>query len=451
MTERLRRVPLQKWVDPALAYRALASDEPRSIWLDAGPEATTGLSYISLPTSKVLMENVAEGDVTIFERLRTEIEHDFAVDTSVAAENGFALGWVGWLGYELASHTAGVPTADSLTPDAYFVYVDWALEFDHSRHAVDLLYLGSDDQAQLKYSEIQELFSQPNSHIVDHTSFIDRVEWRHQPERYKQMVQECLDAITAGDAYQLCLTNQAMVSGTFNPTQVYLSLRQENPSHHGGILVFEDVALLSSSPEVFLTVDTAGKITTKPIKGTRKRGLTSLEDIALAEELVTSEKERAENLMIVDLMRNDIGKVAQLGTVTVEELLTVESYENVHQLVSTVTAQLSPGMTAIDALEASFPAGSMTGAPKISAMTLLHHLEQGPRGIYSGAFGYLGIDGAANFAMVIRSIVLTDQGAMIGTGGGITSGSIPDAELEETRIKIAPLLKALGVDSNRYS
>ena len=150
-------------------------------------------------------------------------------------------------------------------------------------------------------------------------------------------------------------------------------------------------------------------------------------------------------------MRNDIGKVAQLGTVTVEELLTVESYENVHQLVSTVTAQLSPGMTAIDALEASFPAGSMTGAPKISAMTLLHHLEQGPRGIYSGAFGYLGIDGAANFAMVIRSIVLTDQGAMIGTGGGITSGSIPDAELEETRIKIAPLLKALGVDSNRYS
>ena len=451
MTERLRRVPLHKWVDPAEVYRALSSDEPRSIWLDAGPDATTGLSYISLPTSQVLKENVTHGEVTIFERLRSELAGDFVWDTTVAAENGFALGWVGWLGYELASHTAGVPTADSLTPDAYFVYLDWALEFDHSRQVVDLLYLGNEEQALQKCVEIQHLIAQPKPHKEADISSDRSVVWRHQPDRYKQMVQECLDAITAGDAYQLCLTNQALVSGTFNPTQVYLSLRQENPSHHGGILVFEDVALLSSSPEVFLTVDTAGKITTKPIKGTRKRGHNSDDDAALAEELVTSEKERAENLMIVDLMRNDIGKVAQLGTVTVEELLTVESYENVHQLVSTVTAQLSPGMTAIDALEASFPAGSMTGAPKISAMTLLHHLEQGPRGIYSGAFGYLGIDGAANFAMVIRSIVLTDQGAMIGTGGGITSGSIPDAELEETRIKIAPLLKALGVDSNRYS
>lgn len=451
MTEDLRRLSLSQWVDPAVVYGVLSAGMSHSLWLDAGPHASDGLSYISIPTNTVLSENVGEGDVTIFENLRRELDHHREVNTAVATDQGFALGWVGWLGYELASHTAGVPTAQSPTPDAYFVFVDWALEFNHATHTLDLLVLGSSDTAHLKLTEIENALAQPARNTPARKSTEAEVHWRHQPERYKHMVQACLDAITAGDAYQLCLTNQATVPGHFDPTEVYFSLRQANPSHHGGILAFGDIALLSSSPEVFLTVDTAGKVTTKPIKGTRKRGLTALEDRALAEELISNDKERAENLMIVDLMRNDIGKVAQLGTVNVEELLSVESYENVHQLVSTVTAELAPGLTAIDALEASFPAGSMTGAPKISAMTLLHEIEQGPRGIYSGAFGYLGIDGAANFAMVIRSIVVTENAALIGTGGGITSGSVPQAELEETWLKADPLLTALGVDSNRYS
>lgn len=451
MTRQLLRHSLGEWVDPALVYRVLSHGQENALWLDAGPHASSGLSYISIPSGRFLREDTATADNSIFEALRDSLELDYTIDTSVAREDGFALGWVGWFGYELASLTAGVPTADSPTADACFAYVDWALEFDHAHQSVDLLVLGTQEDLEARRGLISmALASSPpvQENIVE---ALGQVQWRHGAEHYKNLVQKCLDAITAGDAYQLCLTNQARVAGRFDPTSVYLALREANPSHHGGLLHFGDVALLSSSPEIFLTVDQLGNVATKPIKGTRKRGADTVQDLALAEELLTSDKERAENLMIVDLMRNDIGKVAALGSVHVEELLTVESYENVHQLVSTVKATLAPGLTAVDAVQACFPAGSMTGAPKISAMTILHELEQGPRGIYSGAFGYLGIDGAANLAMVIRSIVLNPTEAVIGTGGGITSGSMPQAELEETWLKVEPLLRALGVDSSEYS
>lgn len=453
MTRQVQRVRMPQWVDPAAVYLALAKGQTRSIWLDTGPHATSGFSYISIPAEKKLTEKVALGDVTIFEQLRLSLEHDAAVDTSVVRVNGFSLGWVGWLGYELAAQTAGVPTADAATPDALFVYVDWAIEFDHELNTLDLLVLGNDENVEKRRAWVSELLTAPESPAPQEPSPVPSlsVRWRHSPENYQLLVQNCLDAITAGDAYQLCLTNEVRVAGEFDPLEVYLRLREANPSHHGGLIVVEDIALLSSSPEIFLTVDPEGHLATKPIKGTRKRDSDGEKDTVLAEELVSSEKERAENLMIVDLMRNDVGRVAQLGTVRVDSLMEVETYEHVHQLVSTVSAELAPGLTAVDALESCFPAGSMTGAPKISAMTILHGLEQGPRGMYSGAFGYLGIDGAANLAMVIRSIVLSPSGATIGTGGGITSGSDPRLELEETWVKVAPLLRALGVSPNEYS
>jgi para-aminobenzoate synthetase component 1 len=444
---------MPQWLDPAAVYVALAAQQPRSIWLDAGPTATSGLSYITIPTDKELRESDSAGEVTIFDRLRNELERDAHVDTTHVRADGFSLGWVGWLGYELAAHTSGVATAQSGTPDALFFFVDWALEFDHENQTLNLLFLGDVDDAT-RHAEIllRDLSQVVPSHPRE-APFVssESVSWRHDDEHYKDLVRTCLDAITAGDAYQLCLTNEVRVQGHFDALDVYLRLRETNPSHHGGLLVCEELALLSSSPEIFVTVSAQGHLTTKPIKGTRKRGKDGESDAALAEELLTSEKERAENLMIVDLMRNDVGKVAALGTVRVDTLLEVESYEHVHQLVSTVSADLAQGVTAVDAVEACFPAGSMTGAPKISAMTILHDLEQGPRGVYSGAFGYFGIDGAANLAMVIRSIVLSPQGASIGTGGGITSGSDPQAELEETWVKVSPLLRALGVESNGYS
>jgi para-aminobenzoate synthetase component 1 len=463
------RTELPSWVDPAVAFHALAANSSWAVWLDAGPDATDGLSYIGLPGGRVLRARVEQGTVMeyatpdaepqqleggIFEVLRDVLEHDAAVDTSLARADGFALGWVGWTGYELAAQTSGVATAPSPTDDALFVYLEWVLEFDHAAQSVSVLVVGEHERELMERATgLEQLLadaSEPQPVMPTSVGQV-AVQWRHDAASYRALVQRCLDAITAGDAYQLCLTNQATVPGTFDALAVYARLRASNPSHHGGLLQFGDTALLSSSPEVFLRVDAHGHVETKPIKGTRPRGFNESSDAQLSAELIGSEKERAENLMIVDLMRNDLGRVSQLGTVQVDALLEVESYTHVHQLVSTVSADLAPGLTAVDALEACFPAGSMTGAPKISAMTILHDLERGPRGVYSGAFGYLGIDGAANLAMVIRSIVLSEHGASIGTGGGITSGSIPQAELEETWLKAAALLGALGVSPTQYS
>ncbi|MET0974079.1 MAG: anthranilate synthase component I family protein, partial [Leifsonia sp.] len=268
--------------------------------------------------------------------------------------------------------------------------------------------------------------------------------WRHDGSSYERLVVSCQEAITRGDAYQLCLTNTITVDGGFDPLEVYLRLRAGSPTHHGGFLRFGDLALLSASPEQFLQVTPEGRVRTKPIKGTRPRGHSVARDVELRTELEASDKEQAENLMIVDLMRNDLGRIAELGTVSVTSLLAVESYAHVHQLVSTVEASLASGLTAVDALRACFPAGSMTGAPKISAMRILSALEDGPRGIYSGAYGYVGVDGSLDLAMVIRSIVVAPGSATIGTGGGITALSVPAEEVEETRIKARALLAALG-------
>ncbi len=185
-------------------------------------------------------------------------------------------------------------------------------------------------------------------------------------------------------------------------------------------------------------------VRTRPIKGTRPRGGDSAEDAALARELAESVKERAENVMIVDLMRNDLQRVCAPGTVSAERLLEVESYSAVHQLVSTVAGRLRPGTTWARLLAATFPAGSMTGAPKLSAMRILHGLEAGPRGLYSGCFGWVGDDGRADLAMTIRSIVLHPGGAYVGAGGGITWLSDPDAEVAEVGVKARGPLGALG-------
>ena len=206
------------------------------------------------------------------------------------------------------------------------------------------------------------------------------------------------------------------------------------------------VSVVSSSPEQFLRVSASGVVSSKPIKGTRPRSSDAVLDAQLADELRNNEKERAENLMIVDLMRNDLGKVSEPSDVVVSKLFDIESYASVHQLVSTITAVLKPGLGVFDAVEAAFPAGSMTGAPKQSAMEILAGLEGNPRGIYSGCFGYISYTGSADLAMTIRTIVFKDGVATIGIGGGITIDSDPEAELLETKLKAKALLKALGVE-----
>ncbi len=450
MSKQVQRIRLGGWLDSASVAVALSPHFSSLVWLDSGIDATTGSSYLSgtnLPPA-----NFSVGDeASVFDRLTMQLRATAEADVSSIPPGHFCLGWIGWFGYELAAQTTGVAISASDYPDASFVFVNWAIEFDHETSTCWYLGIGEYSQVEEQAKAFYEAHKQLPTDQVPLPPRVSSIHWRHNPQHYKELIKKCIDAIAQGDAYQLCLTNSIDIPGSFNPLMTYLRLRKANPSHHGGLLQLGEVSLLSSSPEVFLQVSASGKILTKPIKGTRPRGASIQADAELAEELVQSEKERAENLMIVDLMRNDLGKVAKLGTVQVEDLLAVETYESVHQLVSSVTAELDAGKTAIDVITASFPAGSMTGAPKLSAMNILHELEQGPRGIYSGAFGYIGLNGEVDLAMVIRSIILNESGARIGTGGGITAGSDPEAELEETFVKVEPLLKALGVDSTRYS
>jgi len=363
--------------------------------------------------------------------LRDSVEED-----SVELPFDFRPGLVGSYSYE------GIAT---------FMLVDRAIVLDHDGEHIYFLGLFDSEEAFIRYRDAALLrlaliggegavFRSRNK-----VKEISSISLRHSDEEYLALIEKAKESIAKGDAYQLCLTNQMTIETESHPFAVFLALRESNPSPYLSFMKFGDVSIVSSSPEQFLRVDESGLVSSKPIKGTRKRSLDSQEDLLLVEELRTNEKERAENLMIVDLMRNDLGRVSEPSDVVVAKLFDVESYATVHQLVSTVEAKLKPGLDVFDAIDACFPAGSMTGAPKIRAMEILRGLEQGARGIYSGCFGYISYRGAADLAMTIRTIVFEDGKATIGIGGGITIDSDPQAELLETKLKARALLSALGV------
>ena len=503
MYTRFRCIPLTAWWDPAYIFATLYRDETHAFWLDAGVDADSGASYLGAANarSRFVTASVEHGTVTVSAPREASAEteavtragtiFDFldddlgvsvdTVDTGDTGdtggregEAGFRLGWVGWFGYELGAQTVGTPAHRSHHPDAALLHVDRAIRVDHAARTVSLLALESTEdtpgvvdawaasvERMLRTGPPPTSPTTPSDPLAptspttpsDPLAPTDprpapTVSWRHSAGHYADLVRCCQEFIRRGDAYQVCLTNEITVEfpGGFHPhpLDAYLALRAGSPSHHGGLLRFGDYSLLSASPEQFLTVTPGRRITTKPIKGTRPRSSDPVRDERLRAELVGSDKERAENLMIVDLMRNDLGRISIPGSVIVTSLLAVESYRHVHQLVSTIQAQLADGISPVRAIAACFPAGSMTGAPKVSAMTILDGLEGGPRGIYSGAFGYLGRDGAVDLAMVIRSIVLGPDRVSIGTGGGITALSDPLDEVEETRVKAAALLAALA-------
>jgi len=430
----------------------LAGDAPVSAWLDSGIDASSGTSVIAVPRegAAILVADDGTPPAAVFERLRAELGDP--VDASAGAT---PVGWIGWFGYEFGARALGLPAEPTRMPAAAFFFAERAVVFDHAARTMRLEWL--EDEADPAFAAAQASWLERTAAAIaalpERAVGLDPVpaapavaapRWRHSAEAYRRRIRECQEAIARGDAYQLCLTNRIDVDGQFDPVELYRRLRRTSRSHHGGLLRFDGVALVSASPEQFLLVEPGGVVSTKPMKGTRPRHPDPAQDAALRAELLASEKERAENLMIVDLMRNDLSRVAELGSVRVSGLHTVEEYPQVHQLVSTVSARLRPGLGAVDAVAAAFPAGSMTGAPKESAMRILHELEAGERGVYSGAFGTLAVDGTADLAMVIRSIVVTPGGASIGTGGGITALSVPQDEVEETRVKARALLEALG-------
>jgi anthranilate synthase component 1 len=434
---RVIRQTFDGWVDPAAAFVALHSGAAAAFWLDGGAHAESGMSYLGAATR---VATAAELEAGVLPFLRAELAAE-RIEAD-AATPGFALGWVGWLGYELRAETMRVAVdRTSRYPDAALMFVDRALAFDHAAGTVTLLSLHDDPLwAESTVATLRRAAAPRPTPAPPRTA-----SWRYSDSDYLSMIRSCMHAIADGEAYQLCLTTEATVNGAIDPLSTYLALRESSPTHHGAYLVMGEVAVLGASPERFLSVSPDGLIESKPIKGTRPRGVTEAEDEALRAELLGSDKERAENLMIVDLMRNDLGRVSAIGSVSVPALLQMESYAQVHQLVSTVRGELADGLTGVDAVAACFPAGSMTGAPKRSATLILDGLEQRARGIFSGALGYFGLDGAIDLAMVIRSIVIDRDGATVGAGGGITALSIPEEELAEVKLKAAAMLGVLGV------
>lgn len=412
---------LPVWADPELVFVRLLGAVDRAFWLDAGPDARAGRSFLGGGTA------VRSG----IDALRLPTEHT----------SDDALGWYGWIDYETGARAMGL--GGDASEGVRLLRGSRVIEFDHATRRIRLVAAGEPGDAEWLDETADAIAGLSGSLAEPAAAPASIAVWRHDPEHYADLVRRCQAHIRAGDAYQLCLTNEVTVAGRFDPVERYRALRRLSPSHHGGLIRCDGTALLSSSPERFLEVRD-GRVATHPIKGTRPRSVDLDEDTALRHELLASEKERAENLMIVDLMRNDLSRVAELGTVHADTLLEVESYPQVHQLVSSVSAELRDDVDLAQLIGATFPAGSMTGAPKRRAMQILAELEQGPRGVYAGAFGRFGADGSLDLAMVIRSIVLDAHGARIGTGGGITILSDPAEEVEETRVKARALLAVLG-------
>ncbi|MFM6968550.1 MAG: anthranilate synthase component I family protein [Microbacteriaceae bacterium] len=421
MTVRYRRDSFAFPVDAEAVFCTMVAGVEGGFWLDDSLGET--VSYLGVGTP------LPDADFDSFD-----------------ADEDCPVSRVGWISYGERATTLGVSVGFEPHPRNVVLDVQWVLEFDHRDGSV-VLYSRDGEEAESRVNNLTLL----KSTRVDSTMTTPTPRsaiWRDTTDEYESAIRECLQRITDGDAYQLCLTTSIDVPGHIDAVETYRALRRSSPTRHGGYLHVGGVTVLSSSPETFLTV--RGRVaSTKPIKGTRPRSVDPAEDQLMKRELLESDKERAENLMIVDLCRNDLSQVCETGSVHVPALHVVETYSTVHQLVSTVSGTLADGVTASRAAAALFPAGSMTGAPKRSAVEILSGLESGERGIYSGVFGFAG-RGDLTLAMTIRSIVVDDRGATIGVGGGITSGSDPLSEIREVGVKADALLRVLGASPNDF-
>jgi para-aminobenzoate synthetase component 1 len=368
-------------------------------------------------------------------------------------------GAVGYLSYDLCHFIERLPTTaidDLKLPESYFGFYDTVIVFDNLENKTYIASTGFPElaesqrlkRAKLRLEEMKNRLSSspPKAPEADSASANKTTEAvlkaNFTPEGYMEAVNRVREYIAAGDVFQVNLSQRFETDLTVPPYELYRRLRQLNPAPFASYLNFDGVTIISASPERFLRVD-GDWIETRPIKGTRPRGKNSVEDTMLAQELLNSVKDRAENVMIVDLERNDLGRVCQYGTVKVTELAILETFPTVFHLTSTVIGKLRPNKNRIDLLKASFPGGSITGAPKIRAMEIIDELEPTRRSVYTGAIGYLGFGRNLDLNIVIRTFIIKGKKAYFQVGGGIIYDSDAEAEYQETLDKAKALIQAL--------
>jgi len=458
---------LEQYPDSEQLFYNLFTDSPNTFWLDSS-RVEAGLSRFSfmgddqgkhsrlvqyhVQTQELIVTKSGESSrhrESIFEYLKRELASRQCLSENLPFD--FNCGFVGYLGYELKAESGSEIGHRSPFPDGIFLFADRLIVIDHQEKKLYLLCLvetGQKQEAEAWFTEIQAKLQTlaPLPKIIGD---------RHQepvifrlsrsPQIYRENIAQCLQEIHEGETYQVCLTNQLKTDTTPDPFAFYRTLRRINPAPYSAFLKFGEVAIACSSPERFLKIDSQGWVESKPIKGTLHRGKNKTEDLVLRERLQNSEKDRAENLMIVDLLRNDLGKVCQVGTVQVPKLMEIETYATLHQLVSTIQGHLLPELQAVDCVRAAWPGGSMTGAPKIRTLQIIDRLEQEARGIYSGSIGFFGLNGSTDLNIVIRTAILTPQETSIGVGGGIVAMSDPEAECQEILLKAQALMQAIAL------
>jgi para-aminobenzoate synthetase len=456
--------------DPAALAEVLGADGAAALWLDTSlPSAESRFSFLADTTGpafewlsyavngRALTIASADGITTqhsidLFDYLDQKLRAR-AVPVPKDLPFEFNLGYVGYLGYELKALTDGDASHTAPNPDAQLCFVDRLIAYDHTNGDYWLLALA---RSSIEHEDARNWIRQMRIRITSqiaaptalppHLPATGPIDFRHSRSDYLGLIRKCLAHIRDGRSYEVCLTNMASVPCPQPGREVYRRLRSASPVPFGAYLRFGDLEILCASPERFLSASSTGALESKPIKGTRPRYSDPQRDQIQVADLAANPKDRAENLMIVDLVRNDLSRCCYPGSVHVAKLFDVETYSHVHQLVSTIRGQLAHDKTVIDAIRSTYPGGSMTGAPKIRTMQIIDGLEAGPRGIYSGTIGYLALSGAAELNIVIRTMTLRDGTARFGVGGAIIALSDIDDEYAETLVKARTCLKALGLD-----
>ncbi|MCW2142186.1 para-aminobenzoate synthetase [Actinoplanes cyaneus] len=464
----LTRRELDPSLTPAMAFEHLYRGRAFAFWLDTNTlRATHGWSFMGAPTT--MRDHVLTAGGTVVTRTDPagrsvsrpvpsvwrhleDLLGRYTVDSHPSMP--FAGGYVGSLGYGLATATIGAARPATRHPDLALLFVTRFLAFDHragrayacavhaeAETAEAHSWLDSVDGALRQAATALEDEPAGPAPVVDRTWLPGAVD---SAGRYQAKVEECIAEIRRGETYEVCLTTGFEGPPLRDPLGVYRLLRRVNPAPYSAYLAVGPLQVLSSSPERFLRISPDGRVESRPIKGTCARRADPGEDRRAAERLAADPKVRAENMMIVDLLRNDLNRVCRVGSVEVESLMHVESYQTVHQLVSTIAGRLAPESTPLAAVESCFPGGSMTGAPKLRTMEIISRLESHARGMYAGALGAFSLDGYVDLSIVIRTIVNDPAGWFVGAGGAVLLGSDPVAEYQEMCQKAAPPITAIS-------